>query len=1201
MRFFWLHRTAVAFLVAVTGLGLTLLPGSMTARAQGIITGSITGSVVDQTGAVIPGASVTAVSESTGTTLQGISNGQGIFQIVDVPLGSYTITISASGFGPSKVSHVQVVAGNATSIGSRSLKLGSAAQTVEVEGDAAQLINTESAQVETTIDSQQVASAPVTGAMDNLTMMVPGVVNTHSDGMSNTNGANFSVNGQRGRSNNSEIDGQTNNDTSIGGPSFFFDNQDAIQEVQVLTSDMGAQYGRNMGAIVNYITKSGTNSFHGSGFEIYTGSWLSSLMQYQKDPNFGGCAGSPGCKIQAPKFVQNNWGGTLGGPILKDKLFFFGSTLWDHTYEGGVVLTSGGALFPDPAGLATLQSAFPNNPGVAAMTLNGPYSSKLGNPTPLASSATTVPVTDGNTTANVEVAGYERTFPNQIFDQEHLGRIDYQLTPKDRFYLRYNYQNNPYFPAFYLVSAATAAGGGYPNVNGISHEVGGDWTHTFSPTIVNQLRYAFQQSNIAFEAGAIPTCTIANFGTCTSTITLGAPFSTYGYGAGLPQGRFVKVNQVQDNASWNKGRHTIMFGGEFDYQDSPWGFLPNASGAFNFTPGASSYPLRNTSSNPALANGLTAMLEGVAEVSLAQGSATIPFKESDFALYFQDNWKVTQNLTLNLGLRYEYFGQSVNQLHSESVKQQTGSNPFWSTSLPLSATTVPSVNSDLRNIEPRIGLAYSPSYLPKMVVHAGYSINVDPEFYNLFINMATAAPVVDSGNFGCDGVTIQCLPSSGLTFSTVQTADDKFLPIGGDPRIYPTQTVPTNFRNPMGETYTLGFQYQVAPTAVASVSYVGNHTFGQFQALNTNPDILDVQSAFPSYGSGVTVCTDPTAPGYTRPNCNNGLIETYGNTAFQIYNALQTSLTVRNFHGWTGTASYTYSREIDNVSEFASSGSGGTTNAFAQNPLNTDEAERGVAGNSYPHIWGIQMTYTEPWFAHQGGILGHLLGGYFMNAFYQFNGGQPFNPIQNSFSVVSTPVLADIAGSTGNPGNISAGTAAGINQTQAEYSFCDVGFAQQFGNPCRPILSNPKAPMNSIGINLGPGGYVDYVSGAPTTASAEHWLWNNQYEAISRNNPFPGVGRNILRGDSFNDLDLSVGKNIHLTERITMNLQVSAFNIMNRAYYGTLDPNVEDSAFGGFLSDQFAFGTGLGSAAGGGSFPQGLGNRNVQLMGKITF
>ena len=1193
MRF--LGFSKAAFLLAfVAFVSCVTITGTAVVYAQGIITGSLTGSVSDQTGAVVPGAMVTAVNESTGTTLQTKSSADGGFTISDVPIGSYTVSIKASGFGPGQVTHVHVVAGNTTSIGRQALKLGSEAQTVEVEADAAQLINTESAQVETTIDSVQVASAPVTGAMDNLAMMVPGVVNTHSDGMSNTNGANFSVNGQRGRSNNSEIDGQTNNDTSIGGPSFFFDNQDAIQEVQVVTSDMGAQYGRNMGAIVNYITKGGTNSFHGSGFEIYTGSWLSSLMQYQKDPQFGFCPSgvspSTGCTAPTvPRFVQNNWGGTLGGPILKEKLFFFGSTLWDHTYESGVVDTSQGALFPDPTGLSTLQSAFASNPAVTALTTNGPYSSKLGNPTSFGATST-VPVTDGTTTANVEVSQYERTFPTAIFDQEHLGRIDFLPTAKDRFYLRYNYQNNPYNPAFYLVSAATAAGGGYPNVNGVSHEVGGDWTHTFTPSLVNQLRYAFQQSNIAFESGAIPNCTIADFGPCTSSITLGAPFASYGYGAGLPQGRFVKVNQVQDNANWIHGRHTIRFGTEIDYQDSPWGFLPNAPGAFNFTPGATSYALRNTGSNPALVNGLTAMLEGVTQVSLAEGSPTIPFKETDFALYFQDDWKVMPSLTVNLGLRYEYFGQAVNFLHGESVARQTGSSPFWSTSLPLSATTVGSVNPDRRNVEPRIGLAYSPSALPKMVVHAGYSINVDPEFYELFINMATSAPVVDSGTFACDGVKAQCLPGSGLTFSTVQAADDGFLPTGGDPRVYPTQTVPTNFRNPMGETYTLGFQYQVAPTALADVRYVGNHTFGQFQALNTNPDILDVQSAFPSYGSGLTPCTDPTQPGYTRPNCSNAEVETYNNTAFSIYNALQTSLTLRNFHGWTGTASYTYSRTIDNVSEFASSGSGGTTSAFAQNPLNTDIAERGVSGNSYPNIYGVQMTYTEPWFSSQHGLMGRLLGGYFMNAFYQYNGGQPFNAIQNSYSVTSTPVLADI------------GANASINPAQAEYGFCDVGFTQAFGgNPCRPVLSNPHAPLNSVGINLGPGGYVDYVTGAATTRSAEHWIWNNQYEAIALGNPFPGVGRNTLRGDSFSDLDLSVGKTLHITERIAMNLQVSAFNVLNRAYYGTPDPNVEDTLTGGYMSSQFAFGTGLESAAGGGSYPQGLGNRNVQLMGKITF
>ena len=1214
------HLLKYSFAVAISVLVLSCLVDARNASAQGIITGGITGSAVDQTGAVIPGATVTATSESTGVILKTVSNGEGAFAFSDVPLGSYTISIKASGFGPGQIAHVHVVAGNVTSVGKQTLKLGSEAQTVQVEADAAQLIDTQSAQVETTIDTEQLASAPVTGAIDNLALMVPGVVNTHGDGMSNTNGENLSVNGERGRSNNSEIDGQTNNDTSIGGPSFFFDNQDAIQEVQVITSDMGAQYGRNMGAIVNYITKQGTNSFHGTGFEMYTGSWLSSLMQYQKDPQFGYCppgsdstyASANGCSlISVPRFVQNNWGGTLGGPILRNKAWFFGSTLWDHTYESGVTDTSQGGLFPDPNGLKTLQATYPNNPAVAAMVANGPYSTSVGNPTPIASTVTTVPVTDGITPATVEVAQYARTFPTQILDQEHLGRIDYQLTSKDRFYLRYNYQNNPYNPAFYLVSAATAAGGGYPNVNGISHEAGGDWTHVFTPTITNQLRYAFQQSNIAFESGAISSCTISAPNTCASSVVLGGTLSTYGYDAGaFPQGRFIKVNQVQDNASWVVGKHTLLFGGEYDYQDSPWGWLPDGEGTFNFTPGAASYssgpnagatiPLRNAGG--AYANGLTAMLEGVGELQLAQGSPTIPFKESDYALYLQDNWKAMPNLTLNLGLRYEYFGQAVNFLHNETVAQQTGSHPFWDTTLPLSATTTPYVNPVYRNIEPRIGLAYTPGGLPRMVVHAGFAINVDPEFYNVFVDMATGAPAVNSGSIGCDGVTVSCVANNGLTYATVQASDAGLFPTGGDPRALPQQTVPTNFRNPMGETYTLGFQYQVAPSAVMNIAYVGNHSFGLFQALNSNPDILSVQSAFPSYGSGISVCSDPSAPGYGRPNCNYDQVLTFGNTAFSIYNALQTSLTMRNFHGWTGTASYTYSRTIDNVSEFAASGAGGTTSAFAQDPLNTDIAERGVSGNSYPNIWGIQMTYTEPWYSHQPGALGRLLGGYFMNAFYQYNGGQPFNPIQNSVSVTSTPVL-NIICTANNDCNGPSSSPQAINETMAETGFCDIGFAQApFGaDPCRPVLSNPKAPLNTMGINLGPGGYVDYVTGNATTPSAEHWLWNNQYEAMAQNNPFPGVGRNTLRGDSFNDLDMTVGKNLNLTERFHMVMQVTAFNVLNRAYYGTPDPNVEDALTGGFMSSFYAFDTGLGSGAGGGSYPQGLGNRNVQLTAKIVF
>jgi hypothetical protein len=649
----------------------------------------------------------------------------------------------------------------------------------------------------------------------------------------------------------------------------------------------------------------------------------------------------------------------------------------------------------------------------------------------------------------------------------------------------------------------------------------------------------------------------------------------------------VKVTQIQDNASWNRGRHSILFGGEFDYQNSPNVYLPNAIGSFDFAPGAAGVAFRNVgSASSPLNNGITGILQGISETQLTAGNTTNHFTEPDYALYFQDDWKIMPSLTLNLGLRYEFFSQSINLLHNESVAQQTGPNPFWSTGLPLSATTFPKINSFYKNIEPRLGFAWNPDFAKQMVVRGGFAINVDPAFDNIFINIASGTPIVNAGSFACDGVSVQCVPSGGLTFSTVHAADSPFIPTDGDPRVNPYANVPVNFRNPMAESYSLGVQYQIARAGVVEVRYVGNHTFHQFQSLNANPDIGDVQAYFPGYGAGQTVCTDPTALGYQRTNCNYTLLQSTANTAFSIYNGLQTSFTARSFHNWTGTVSYTYSRAIDNVSEIFNTGGGGTTSAYAQNPLDPNVAERGVGGNSYPNVVGMQMAYTEPWFKDQKGIVGRLLGGYGFNAFYTFNSGQPFNPVQAT--TAQSPF---------------------VNQSdpQAVTGFCDFGFSQVFGNPCRPILSNARAPLGMVGINTGAGGYINYATGQPISPTDVHWLWNNQYEAIARGNPFPGSPRNTLRGDSFNDVDVTLVKHVQLSERLNMQLQMSAFNALNRGYYGTPDANIEDSlypAFYGippsFLNNLYSAGGGASYAAGG-AYGQGPGNRSIQLGGKIIF
>jgi len=269
------------------------------ALGQGIVTGTIKGMATDPSGALVQGARVTITNNAQGAERTTTSGADGSFSFFAVPIGTYTINVSAPGFSAVNVSNVQVNSGATTDLKSVQLSLGANSQQVEVNGSSDVLLQTSDSQVTTTFSSQTIQSIPLNNGFDTAAELIPGVVSTHGDGFSNTNGDNYSVNGQSGRYNNSEIDGQANNDNSIGGPQFFFANQDAIQELQVVTNNFSAQYGRNAGAVINYVTKNGTNALHGSGFEFYQGQQLSSFANQQKSSVFGFCApgqsSSTGC------------------------------------------------------------------------------------------------------------------------------------------------------------------------------------------------------------------------------------------------------------------------------------------------------------------------------------------------------------------------------------------------------------------------------------------------------------------------------------------------------------------------------------------------------------------------------------------------------------------------------------------------------------------------------------------------------------------------------------------------------------------------------------------------------------------------------------------------------------------------------------------------------------------------------------------
>lgn len=1128
-------------------LVLLILCLAVLSFGQGIVTGEITGTVLDPQGAVVPNAKVTAIQVSTNITQNTVSNASGVFSLRGLPVGAYKLTISASGFVNLELNNVVVTTGTTANLGNQQLAVSGAETVVNVEA-AAPLIESTTSQVTNTFATQQITDLPIVGGngFDSLALLAPGVVNTHSNTFSNSNGVGLSVNGQRGRANNFEIDGQNNNDNSVGGPAFFFGNQDALQEVQVITNNFGAEYGRNAGSVVNYVTKSGTNSFHGAAYEFYNGSFVRSLQNDQKSGLLGFCTAGQtpaanGCTApQVPRDVDNRYGGAIGGPIVKDKLWFFGSTNYEQNFQGVAPASSGTSLTPTPNGLAQLAAAFPNNPQVAALTTIGPFGIKSGNPTVVPGSTKTLTING----VPIEFGAVQRLVPAENNDKEITGRVDWQFRDKDHVFGRYLYQSTIQ-SGTNTSTNSTIARGGFDNVTGRNQEVGIDWTRSWTNSFVNQFRISYFRENLGFEGGAIANCLRTSLFDCPTSITIGktsgSPIFGAGYATNIPQGRLVNNTQFQDNATWQKGNHSLKFGGEYDRQRSPNTFLPNANGGFSYS-------------------NFNNFINGVGTLTLGNGPLAFNFKEQDAAAYFEDDWKIFPTLTLNLGLRWDYYQQALNLLHDLTVARE--SNPataFWNTSLPLSARTFPSIPENYKNFQPNFGFAWSP-HLSMLgghttVIRGGYRINFDPAYYNIFLNSATASPVINLGSISCTAA-VNCLGQGALGFQ-VRAQNLPLLPLGANPNSRNQTTVASPFKNPYAQNYTLGIQESVTSNIVAEIRYVGNHTIHNFQTLDANPLVSNIgrpgppllADSYPQFiPSGVSVCTTAGSPGIGRINCNNTNIRERANTAFSNYNALQTRLDFRSYHGMTAGVSYTWAHTIDNVSEIFSTGAAGNTVAGSPNPFNPAGTEVGNSGLDFPNVASIYMNYQLPFFRSSNGWRGKVLGGWELNNVWTYNSGQP----------------------------------ASVAQLNSEGSPCDTSFNIAFFNPydtCRPYYQggDPYNPA-SYAINAGKAS-VDNA-GNPVAQAAF--------------NPF-GSRRNTVRGETFNNLDTSIFKNTKITERFTLQLQATVFNILNRQYRSTFDPLIEDAAFlpsgavdtqnNGFLNSNFSASN----------------NRNMTLGAKIIF
>jgi hypothetical protein len=1173
--------------------------GAILALAQGIVTGSISGAVQDPEGLVVAGAKVAAKHLATNREFVAQTNASGVVVLRDLPTGTYDLRIELSNFRVYEAKGVSVDVGKDTSLGTVKLSLGSSQETVTVEGTTP-LIESTSDQISETFNSEKVTSLPVGNTFDSLALFIPGVATAGDAAFGNNNGAELSVNGQRARSNNFQLDGQSNNDNSIGGPDIFFGNQDAIAEVQVVTN-YDAEFGRNTGAVVNYVTKSGTNQFHGTGYEFWQGSLFDSLENQEKSPLFGFCpqdvSPSTGCtEPKVPGFVDNRFGGSIGGPIKKDKIWFFGSSNIERQRFAGSPSSSAPGLVPTPTGVTQLQSAFPTSPITLIETTIGPNAVTAGNPSfsnvqnvlvtnqinPSTGLAYTCTVAGTNGCTPIQFGEISRFVPGPFNDYEATGRLDFKLTDKDNFFARYIYQK-----AF---SGGINFGNGidvgdYQDVPSLSQQIGLDWARNFSNVFVNQVRFSFSRASVFFQEQSFPTCNSNSPTACPADMVLEGTAAqdavSFGVAPGFPSGRIINVYQLQDNASMLRGRHTFKFGGELSQQRSPNVFLPENNGLFAFA----------SFSDIVAGNPLA--------TQIALGSPNLPFKEWDLGLYAQDDWRVKNNLTLNLGMRWDWYQQAINLLHNKSVAQQTGSQPLWDTSLPLSQTTVPSVPNVLRNFAPVLGFAWTPGIHGdnKTVIRGGFRLAYDPAFYNMFLNVGDSAPSVNLATLFGTG-----LPTSGF-FGTQVIPYLQPLAPKGNPGFDNQAQVSPNFRNPYSEQWNLGFQRSFTNKIVGEVRYVGNHGVHLFQILNSNPALgplinAGFQNVIPS---GLTPCATSGAPGFANgnANCNFTNVLQFANAASSSYNGLQSELRIGGWRGLSATATYTYSKTIDTASEVYSTFGGGSTLSDEQNPFAPDAPERANSGTDFPHVVGVTAVYDLPFHKEQHGLAGHLLGGWQVNTTYRYTSGQPYTTIEN---YVNNPLYGTLTGDT------------------AGQSLCDPG--EDWGgryDACRPILSQTSLPLNSVGqyCNGGPectnalganyplGTLINFTDPcfgggcAVTPITGAHWIHNDPIAAQVLGTPFAGAGRNLLRGQPISTANLAVVKNIKINERVTAQFQAQAFDVMNVQFRGVPDPLLDHVATGSFQNTLFNANGGLTFA--GNTTYDGIGRRRLLFGMKFIF
>ncbi len=1100
-----------------TPLLVTCILTAAAAHAQ-LTTSDILGTVTDTTGAVIPNAAVTVRNLGTNETRTARTDNSGTYTFSLLQPGHYSVRVESPGFKAATTSNLSVEAGDRARADAH-LETGATTETVEVQAQTP-LLQADNATVSSTVTAQQVQDLPLNGRnFVQLVQLVPGANEGPGNGLTSggrpddrRQSSSFSVNGQDDTLNNFIIDGFDDNERIIG-TSGVKPSVEAISEITVQTNSYSAEAGRTAGGVVNIVTRSGTNTFHGTAYEFFRNDIFDARNVLQRTGN-------------QPELRQNQFGGSIGGPIFKDKTFFFGDYEGFRQVNGLTYLSTVPTIDEynniNSIGGGSPQALVAQGAGTQGLAIDPIALNYLKLfPAPNTGAA-------GQLTNNF-VLSPKRTQSSNNFDI----RIDHNFNAKNLFFGRYSYNKVNTFtpPALGTVNGLQISGGRYifaGPATDAAQQYAFDYTHILTSNLVLDLKAGYTRINnqsLPLNYGTSPDTTVGfggnmNFNALSNFLTPinFGPFSDIGDGAYVPLQDVDSTFQYEGIVSYTRGSHSVRAGVSYIRRQARNIQSSFAAGQYGFGLITDNASTQKQTQDNQLASSLVGAFSSNSRNYNLNPPDYRTFEPSVFAL---DSWKARPNLTVLYGVRYDVF-TPYTEAHNHISNFDFGQALTLSSANITQALKIANVNgvnatagikTDYSAVAPRVGFSYSVS--PSIVVRAGYGLSYFPTNYTSNANLKNA-PFVSVFSPNCQSSLALTIERRNAGFNPNTTTPDcatipgapttfaQGLPLPAAPNVTNIATISSlsftaeapNLRNAVIQQFNVQMEQQFGSNVV-TIGYVGN--IGKHLPETIND--INVPKPFnPATGSSARPLSG------TLPLLSG--VSYLASEGISNYNALQTSFQRRFSKGLSFDANYTWGKALSDITGFSAEG-GGRSWGNAD-PTRIQQLEYGEAENDIKNRFALSLAYEVQYGKEFHGLKKQIFAGYHINTISVWQSGKPF----------------DIVNGGGN---------------------------QPFSNRATPVNNGGPDRPNQL---------FDARLGHKTNAA----FFNTAAFAPQALGTIGTTSRNALFGPHFRHVDLSLFKDFAVTERFNLQFRAESYNVSNTPSYQILDGSgsvqVGNSSFG---------------------------------------